>query len=235
MRNVGNLFLLLATTAALVGGCAGFGAGQPGPPAPAPTLHAGDRWVYRGREGFREPVLWEETHTVTAAQPDATTIRVDYSGQVHGSRTEQWGRSGELLVGALMDIETRRFDTPVREYAFPLTPGASWNQWVENLNETTGKRGQINRYARVEGWEKVSTPAGSFDAIRMRVFMQLDDEEFWRQATHCDYLVWYAPAVGAPVREQKNSYYFEKGDLRDTAYVRSQYTTIELVSFTRGG
>ena len=65
---------------------------------------------------------------------------------------------------------------------------------------------------RVGGWEKVSTPAGAFDAIRMRVLMRLDDEEFWRYPTTCNYLVWYAPAVGAPVREEKEAEYYERGE-----------------------
>ena len=32
----------------------------------------------------------------------------------------------------------------------------------------------------VGGYEKITTPAGTFDAIRLKVFMRLDDETFWR-------------------------------------------------------
>jgi hypothetical protein len=221
---------------ALLAGCAGtFEGGAPGPAVDAPAWRSGDRWVYRGSEGFRQPLTWQETHTVTAAAPDRATVVVDYDGQVHGSRTELWGRPGDLLQGALMDIETRRFATPVREFDFPLAQGRSWNQWVENVNEATGRRGQINRYVSVGGWDRVTTPAGTFDAIRMRVLLQLDDDEFWRDRTHCNYLIWYAPAVGAPVREEKDAYYLEKGNKMDTEAVRAQHTVIELVSFTRGG
>ena len=99
----------------------------------------------------------------------------------------------------------------------------------------TSKEGQINRYVRVGGWEKVSTPAGVFDAIRLRVIMRLDDEEFWRYPTTCNYLIWYAPAVGAPVREEKDAEYWEKGDRMDgMGAVRAQHTVLELVSFRRG-
>ena len=109
-------------------------------------------------------------------------------------------------TGALMDIETRRFAMPLERYRFPFAPGATWNQWVDNYNETTKREGRINRYVRVGGWEKVSTPAGEFDAIRMRVLMRLDDEEFWRYPTTCNYVIWYAPAVGAPsARKRRRS------------------------------
>ena len=205
-----------------------------GPPAAAPVLKAGDRWVYRGREGFRLPLLWEETHEVTAAGPGRITVRVSYSGGVTGDRTEVLTAPGLVQVGELMDIESRQFAQPLQRFVFPLAPGEHWNQWVDNLNETTHRRGQINRYAQVGGWEKVSTPAGTFDAIRVRVFMTLDDEEFWRTATRCNYLIWYAPSVGAPVRQEKDAEYFDKSDRMDSAPVRAQHTLLELVAYSHG-
>jgi hypothetical protein len=221
--------------ALVLAGCAALEIGASGPPAPAPTFKVGDRWVYRGREGFRLPVLWEETREVTSVGRDIA-VRVSYSGGVTGDRTEVLSAPGMVLVGAVMDIETRRFtQEPLRRYQFPLTPGESWNQWVNNVNETAHRAGQINHYVRVGGWEKVTTPAGTFDAVRLRVLMQLDDEEFWRGPTMCNYLIWYAPAVGAPVREEKEGEYWEKGDRRDGLNaVRSQHTLIELVAYTRG-
>jgi hypothetical protein len=225
---------LVIALALLLAACAALDGGGPGPPVPAPAFKPGDRWVYRGREGFRLPVVWQETYEVTSVGRDIT-LRVSYEGGVTGDRTEVLAAPGLVLVGALMDIETRRFTQPLQRYDFPLTPGATWNQWVTNTNETTNRRGQINHYVRVGGWEKVSTPAGTFDAIRLRVLMRLDDEEFWRGPTMCNYLVWYAPAVGAPVREEKEAEYYEKGDRRDgVSAVRSQHTLIELVAYSRG-
>jgi len=204
--------------------------------AAAPTFAVGDRWTYRGREGFRSPLVWEETHEVTAVGPDGIRVRVTLEGpHVHGSRDEILVAPGLVRTGALMDIETRRFATPVYRYRFPLAAGATWNQWVDNFNETTNKSGQINRYVRAGGWEKVSTPAGVFDAIRMRVMMRLDDEEFWRYPTTCNYLIWYAPAVGAPVREEKDAEYYERGEEFDgLGAIRAQHTLLELTAYTPG-
>lgn len=224
--------------AALVGGCAGLDqhGDLAGRVAAAPTLVIGQSWTYRGREGFRAPLVWEETHEVTAIRPDGITVRVTASGdRVSGERTELLASPGIVRVGALMDIETRRFATPLDRFRFPLASGETWNQWVDNFNETTNKAGQINRYVRVGGWEKVATPAGVFDAIRMRVMMRLDDEEFWRYPTTCNYLIWYAPAVGAPVREEKEAEYYEKGQEFDGfGAIRSQHTLIELVAYAPG-
>src|SRR3954451_5012909 len=107
--------LLAACAALLVAACAtsDFG-GAAGPPVAAPSLKVGDRWVYRGREGFRLPVEWEETHEVTGVGADGITVRVSYAGQVvSGTRTELLSAPGMVKVGSLMDIETREFATPL--------------------------------------------------------------------------------------------------------------------------
>jgi len=51
-----------------------------GPVANAPTPAVGARWTYRGREGFRAPLIWEETHEVTAASAAGITVRVTAKG-----------------------------------------------------------------------------------------------------------------------------------------------------------
>jgi hypothetical protein len=228
--------ITLLALVALTGGCAGIDqrGDASGPVAAAPSPAVGARWTYRGREGFRVPVVWEETHEVTAVGATGITIRVTQKGPtLDVVREEVLAAPGVVRAGALMDVETRRFTEPLIRYRFPLAPGEAWNQWVDNFNETTNKAGQINRYVRVGGWEKVSTPAGVFDAIRMRVMMRLDDEEFWRYPTTCNYLVWYAPAVGAPVREEKDAEYYERGEEMDgQGAVRAQHTLLELMSYS---
>ena len=230
--------LCVLALAALAGACATpeqrGGAGEPAAEAPRPAV--GARWTYRGQEGFRVPVVWEETHEVTAVDASGISVRVTLKGpSVDIVRQERWQAPGLVQTGALMDIETRRFAMPLLRYRFPLSPGETWNQWVDNFNETNHRAGQINRYVRVGNWEKVSTPAGMFDAIRMRVFMRLDDDEFWRYPTTCNYLVWYAPAVGATVREEKEAEYWERGGgTKDgVGAIRAQHTLLELVSYNK--
>jgi hypothetical protein len=235
-RTIARIALL--TLAALAGGCVGIDqrGDTNGPVAAAPVFTVGARWTYRGREGFRWPVVWEETHEVTSVGADGIKVRVTLKGPTLDiERDELLAAPGVVRTGTLMDIETRRFTEPLDRFRFPLAPGETWNQWVDNFNERTNKAGQINRYVRVGGWEKVATPAGVFDAIRMRVMMRLDDEEFWRYPTTCNYLIWYAPAVGAPVREEKEAEYFERGDERDgNGTIRAQLTLLELTSYSPG-
>jgi hypothetical protein len=231
------LTVAAALFAALVAsGCASIGAGgDAGPPAPAPQYRVGDRWVYRIVDGFRTPVTWDETHEVASIEPGLITVRVAAKGPtIDVERIEKWSAPGVVLQGAVYEAETRRFEPPLVRFRFPLTPGERWNQRVRDLDAPPGPYGPIVRFVTVGGWRQIATPAGTFDAIGMRVTMTLDDETFWRFPTQADYLVWYAPAVGAAVREERRSQWRDKGGQDAVGFHPGQNATVELVSFTRG-
>ena len=228
---------LLAALAGCGGGLGVIPSEGSGPAAEAPAYRVGDRWVYHGIEGFRVKTEWEETHEVTAIGPEGITVRITQRGPapMDATRTEVFTAPGQMKIGAAYVNETRRFSVPLQLYNFPLAAGQVWNQWVGTYNDMTRENGQLNRYVRVAGWDKVSTPAGSFDAIRLEVLMRLDDETFWRYATMCNYAVWYAPAAHGVVREDLRAQYAEKdGGLEGGAAVRTQHGVLQLVSFTAG-
>ena len=223
-----------APFASLVAACAGVPGAADGPPAPAPVLKPGDRWVYSGRDGFRDPLLWDETREVVAANADGIDLRVGWKGpRIDTTRVERWTTPGDLAVGAIFDNETRRFAQPLPRWRYPLARGESWSVFAANVSEPSGRAGTINYHARVAGWRSIGTPAGTFDAIGIRVLIRLDDEEFWRTATECNHLFWYAPSVGNTVLEEKEAQYFDKGDPLSRATFRSQHAVIELTSFRR--
>jgi len=200
------------------------------PAAPLPAYQIGDRWTYQAQDGFLAKQRWTETHEVVAIDQSGITVRVTQKGEgIFNIRTEKWSAPGQVRVGALYDHETRYFDVPLQRFDFPLTPGEKWNQWVRNSDETTKTRGTINRYVRVGGWGEISTPAGTFDAIKLHVVMHLDDEEFWRGPTTSTYSIWYAPAVRNVVREERDAEYLEKSE-GDS--IRTQHALLQLSAFT---
>lgn len=220
--------------ASLVAACAGTPGTRDGPPVPAPNLRRGDRWTYRARDGFRDPVVWDETREVVSADASGIAIRVTQKGpRVDSVRVERWTGPGTLASGALLDNELRAFAPPLERWRYPLTGGQSWSLFAANTRPD-GRSGTINYYATVGGWSTIATPAGSFEAVGVRVLVRLDDEEFWRSETICNHLYWYAPAVGATVREEKEAEYYEKGDPLSRATIRTQHALIELVSTARG-
>lgn len=225
--------VVAAAAVVLTAACTGaFPTLEGGPRVPVPTYAVGDRWVYRAQDGFLRPTTWEEVHEVTAVTPEGITVRVTQRGpNVDVDRTEVLSSPGHVKVGAVFDAETRRFTQDLLRYDFPLAPGKSWNQWVHNRNETARREGDVNRYVRVGGWRRITTPAGTFDAIALSVVMHLDDDEFWRERTDCTYQLWYAPAVRAVVREEKEAQYFEKSGKIDSGPIRSQHALVELVAY----
>ncbi len=228
-------FLLAA--AATLAGCAtgdGMVAGGSGPAADAPVYRVGDRWTYRAQDGYRSPVVWDETQEVIAVGPEGIRVRITQKGPtVDNVREEIWAAPGLVAQGALLDAETRRFAGTLKRYEFPLAPGKQWNQRIANYNEALKRDGEITRWVRVGTWSSMSTPAGTVDVIQLRVSMRLDDNEFWRQATECNYVTWYAPAVRNFVREVRDAQYID-GTGRDAAMIRSQHAILELVSFVPG-
>lgn len=232
--------LLVAASAApwlpLLAACAGTPGTRDGPPAPAPLLARGDRWFYSATDGFRQPLEWNEMREVVAVAPGAIDIRVVQKGPyLDTDRVERWTSPGDLAIGAVFEAERRRFARPLPRWKYPLAPGDSWSLYAQQVNESTGRTDPINYHVRVGGWKTVTVPAGSFDAIGLRIMMRLDDEEFWRTATECNYLFWYAPAVGNTVLEEKEAQYYDKGDPLSRATYRSQHGIAELVAFQRGG
>lgn len=225
----------VAAFAMLLASASGVEAADSGTPVAAPAYRVGDRWVYRGEDGYRVKTRWEETHEVTATGPDGITVRIVKRGEAGESvRNERWSAPGLVMIGAVFDDETRRFTVPLKRYEFPLAPGQRWTQWVDQFDEAAQKQGQINHYVRVNGREQVTTAAGTFDALELHVIMQLDDGDAFRWPTKCNYVVWYAPDARAMVRAKKDAEYLEKSGGPSVIPIRTQHATLELVSFTPG-
>jgi hypothetical protein len=225
---------LLATPAVLAGGCVSVG-GAAGPPAPAPTVRVGDRWVYNCSDGYRVPVTWVETHEVIIIDATGIAVRVTLVGPtMNYNRVELWTAPGVVSIGSVYDdAENRQFKVPMVRYQFPLTPGADWRQNLQNLNPENQLVSNISRYVKVGGYQPVTTPAGTFNAISMRTLMSVDDNNPFRFPTECNYETWWAESVGNKVRETKYATYLERGDSMSAFAIRAQNTVIELASYSR--
>jgi len=235
-RFVLSQFIALACAAMALPVAAATLRGADGPPAQVPQLHVGDRWTYQASDGYRKQVTWQETYEIASVTPDAITVKVAVKGAgVDHTRTEIWSAPGVMVQGAIYETETRKFDPPWIRYKFPMKPGDSWSQQIRDPNKEPGPYGPIQSKVTVGGYEEVKTPAGTFNAIKLRYFLRLDDETFWRFPTECNYVVWYAPDPGVMVRAEKRSDWREKGGTGKGQVANfGQRAVYQLVSFTRG-
>jgi hypothetical protein len=230
-------FVLASLALLMLSACATTpleGPARSGPPIPAPKLAVGDRWVYHVADGFRVRQEWDETHEIVAMDASGITVNVTLKGPgVDVVRTEKWSAPGVVLVGAVHEAETRRFEPPLVRYQYPLTPGETWQQRIRDPQAPPGPFGPIQRQVTVQGYESVTTPAGTFDALRMRVALTLDDETFYRFPTRCDYTLWYAERSGATVQERKRCWSRDKSSRDSVAEHPGQNADVQLVSFSR--
>ena len=202
--------------------------------APAPAMKIGDRWVYNVKSGIGlATTTYQETREVTAIGAGGGKVKV--TGKTANgkdfTRIEEFASPGALKSGALCFDEVYRFPKPLQRVSFPVAPGQRSSKWVDVVAEPSGNKGQINYYFHTRGWEKLTMPAGAFDAIRVDVLMVLDDSTPFRNATNCNFTYWYSPAARGTVRERRTAQYTQ---LDQQAEYRVLDAFYELASFTPG-
>ncbi|MCL2872460.1 MAG: hypothetical protein FWF41_05715 [Betaproteobacteria bacterium] len=235
LRHHLKTFSILGALLALSGCAAIMGLdGDPSKQAAAPDYRVGDRWVYHVEEGYRMHLSWEETWEITRIDASGVTVQVTSKGErIDETRTEQWPQPGLVSQGVLMSTETRQFNTPYQRFRFPMKAGDSWSQRLDTADAKDHMR-QPSFVTHAWGWEKVKTPVGEADALKLNQLITFDDEDSWRYPTHATYFFWYAPAVNNIVRAEKRASFIEKGDYPGATEIPSQLETVELRSYTRG-
>ncbi|MBV8594396.1 MAG: hypothetical protein JOZ27_08865, partial [Caulobacteraceae bacterium] len=132
---------------------------------PAPQMREGDAWVFdrtneRGTSGFsqgRQAMRIERVESdtmVLGVKPEGAPT--DFQDQVLGL---DWSKR-RLIMGK--EVVT------ARPFAFPLSVGKTW---TADYEDPTQHGAQVRAFFRVAykavGWEDVTTPAGTFHALKI--------------------------------------------------------------------
>lgn len=245
-----------AIAAALLAGCATFNLPPVGAPVPAPEPRVGDAWNYTVLDGFRGFERGAASFAVTAVQGETFTAEVDESGgPVTRSFTLRWrpradgasaadpppdegravtrafARGWNPVGGRTPAGDEVTYDPPLPLFVFPLQDGRRWSQTVTATDTRTGARFPVFVQGWVLGRETVTTPAGTFDAIRIQRSLRIGDGEtsIWRSDTFQAETEWYAPTVGRAVRYQQDlNYYFDKMRGREPMGNRIEWGRVRL-------
>ena len=226
---------LAALAAVVLAACQSPSVTSSFPPAAAPKLAVGDHWQYRITDNLRRGAITMLDADVVSVTGGTATLRLAYTDPNGGRRdaTEEIDANGGLVVGALKEEQTRRFQTPLQMYQFPLQAGQTWRQVADTISPETQLKAQILVYGTVQGQTSVTVPAGPYDAIYIYRILQLDDEQFFRTRTERRDYVWFAPQVKAAAKENHDASYVLLGGGVNSV-VRTENTTRELLLFKPG-
>lgn len=185
--------------------------------ASRPVVKVGDVAVY-AVEQRTDRRRFDETVTVTSV--DQTHIK---SKNLRPKRNPP-----EIESVLTLDLATvvsgasgTRFDPPIAGFKFPLVVGDTWK--TSFAGEATNKsKSKTDLDVRVVAREKVKTPAGEFDSVKIESEGWINGVT-WSGAIRMSEVRWYAPAIGWVVKTEYKD--FRDGQLWS-------HTVSELKSFT---
>lgn len=173
----------------------------PGPSTPAapPSVRVGDRWRYAKIDLYRGRTLDEQTMRVAAVEP---LLHVEVTG-ADGRRL-----TAELYLGPWNVVQetaweqVQAFGSPCPLLPPRLEPGAveSWQGTWQTPEDSWHYRWSVRTVAH--DWERVETPAGVFEALRVSRRIAFSHPDLRR--TDCGRIetLWYAPKANRWVRRE---------------------------------
>jgi len=133
----------------------------------APTIKKGDSWTYNKIDGWKNQKEFTSVMVVT----DVT----DAGFTEEAKRTDNgvvtiFHRDKNLNL-LETEVGDRKFiTTPFEPHlSFPLEVGKTWEQEVTYTRNFDDRKVVASLKAKVVGWEKVSVPAGTFDALKIMI------------------------------------------------------------------
>jgi hypothetical protein len=137
----------------------------------APTIKAGDTWVYRTTTE-KGPSGWNQTRDQTTVAR-VTPSSIYYTVQATGSTQPAKELFAQLDWARVRDIDGK--ETVVNKpLSFPLSVGKTWeiHYTEQHPNKTFKSEEWVSSYT-VVGFESVEVPAGTFNALK------IEEEGHW--------------------------------------------------------
>jgi len=198
----------------------------------------GDTYVYRVLNAYNNEVRGQIQYRIDKIDADRVEFAVTTDTPSLGTaRTEIYTVDGNGLRRPLINhdqLHDYEFAIAYPAYVFPLETGKSWSMRVDAIDPVSGKRNSVRVDGEVLGSERVTTPAGTFDTIRVKRRVYAGDWESFRHETNITEIDWYAPALGRAVRSESNSGYIDTNRCGRLACdpIRGDWNLFELVKVT---
>ncbi|MBF0205033.1 MAG: hypothetical protein HQK67_12190 [Desulfamplus sp.] len=164
----------------------------------APTVKVGDSYKFETENISNTKLSYISVREITAINGNRMTV-VTTNEKSGNKRTNYYDLAWGYL-GSGVDGKDGVSLSPALKYLdFPLSVGKKWTaQSVETNNKTKNQRYHtIN--GTVEGWEKVSVPAGEFDALKIVLQTEVKDGD---KVNIGNDISWYVPALKRSIKSE---------------------------------
>jgi len=167
-----------------------------------PNIRTGDRWILQTQD-LNNP-QWSNTteRIVTDVGTDGITVtsrntKSNYTRVL--TFTPQWS----LIAEREPSGKGAHYSPPMRYFDFPLEQGRTWQEQVRKSKTDGGVERIYDIAGEVLDWEKVDVPAGTFDAVKVLLHIEVrENGELISQSTDTS---WYAPRAKRSVKTEEVS------------------------------
>jgi len=164
----------------------------------APTQ--GDTYVYRVSNAYNNETRGQLTYRVDNIDSDRITVSVTPDQPSLGlPYTNVSTRNGNWLRHPLINHDAPveyTFSPAYPAYMTPLDTGKSWSTRVRATSPNSARNNSVRVDGEVLGPERITTPAGVFDTIKVRRRVYAGDWGTFTSETTIIETDWYAPALG---------------------------------------
>lgn len=204
----------------------------------SPAVSVGDYWEYAVRDGYTQLPRGNYRYEVTRTDDQGVIVQLTHEGLLMDTLVYAPGWNGRELP--LTNTQRFRYEPTYPAYDYPLAPGKTWRRIVRSTDVTTGRTYNTHVLAKVLGWERVSVPAGEFDALKIARQVFAGNSEGFTSQEEIEETDWYVPGVRRAVRMQSRSQHFDTsrggGDEGGGEYpmrIRGDFLIGELIGYRR--
>jgi hypothetical protein len=202
-----------------------------------PQVKVGDFWEYRVRDAYTGLDRGLYRYEVSHADANRIVVDVTRDGQRVDSLVYAAGWNG--LEHPLTNLQRFRYEPAFPAYAYPLEPGKTWYTVVNATDPVSRQSYRVHTRGKVLGWERISVPAGEFDALKVQRQVFAGNSDAVRSQEIADETDWYVPALGRAARSQASSEHFDNsrgggnGGGEYPLRIRGDWLVAELVRYSK--
>jgi hypothetical protein len=154
-----------------------------------PDIHVGDRWSWQHTNGLANEKDFTQIEDIVGVSDNEISTRVRVKGKP-GSGIATYTREWNPV-----DVISAQYSPYLKELTFPFDVGKKWDGSADKMLYSNGKHGKFFLKAEVVAFEKVTVPAGTFDAYKINVVLDASGTDEDANIGNTVETYWYAPSV----------------------------------------